>query len=218
MVMKSREIILPPDILRKRINMTIQSFYEALQVYCTKLNWKCDEPKPALKELSINKIYRSNNIVTFEERSQYENGSPKEFYISYAMPSFIAEPSGNTTEFENIHLPQIGYHHTYSVQIPQRYPLGMNGTVIHPVTSLWHINFKYSSSSSDLLIAGELDGIAMNLFQQLLWNPEVIYDYGKEQRSAVNNSALHFANIHGREFPFKVLKELMREKYHLAEN
>lgn len=126
MLEKSKGIIIPPDILRRRTYRTIQSFYEGLQKFCTKMNWKYTEPKPSQEELSIDSIYRSNNMVTFEEKTQYYNGAPKEFYISFALPSFTAEPSDRTPIFEEIRLPQIGFYHTFSDDLVARTLLVQN--------------------------------------------------------------------------------------------
>lgn len=220
-VKMSTEMLIPSDIVRKRIHNTIKSFYEVLHSYCVTMNWKFDRPTPAVENPSIDKIFWSNNMVTFEERNQYENGSPREFHISYTLPSFIAEPTKTTATFENIRLPEIGYYHTFSVEIPLQYPLGLSRTKIFPFTHIWHINFKLTpntTTQSKLPIAGELEGIAMNLFHQLLWNPEIIYSNENTKGFAVNELALHFTNTHGRDFPFKVLKNLMLKKFNLYEN
>ena len=212
-------MFLPPKIVRLRIHTSIKNFYEDLEIFCNKMKWKCDKPSKEENKVSKDRIKWSNNLVTFEEQSAYPNSIPKEMHITYNIPSFIGLPADNSEIFENKKLPQIGYKHTLSLILPPKYPADVSKTGISTVTTLWHNNFYFlqkSTAHGCVFISGEIDGMAMNLLQQLLWNPEIVWTSAHGPNATLNPQVRQYATTHGKEFPYRALKHLMDEKFLLT--
>lgn len=208
-------MLFPPKILRMRIRTSIKHFYDDLKIFSDKMNWECT--KPVLKK-DTDTIDWSNNMVRFEEQSHYPNNSPKEIYITYAIPSFVNGPTNVNKMFENKTLPTIGYEHTISLTLPQQYPAQVTKTHIQAVTTLWHNNFNFMrgvKAHACLFISGEIDGMAMNIFQQLLWNPEFVWKSSRGSSFTLNGAAQSYARTNGQDYPFKALKHLMDQKFRL---
>lgn len=204
-------MFLPPRILKLRINTSIKHFYEDLKLFCQTMKWECDEPVQG----QTNEISWTNNLVVFKEKSQYRDNVPKEIQITYKIPSFIGSPGQNSKTFETKQLPQIGYIHTLALTLSPRYPADVAKTHIQGVTPLWHNNFGFGKGRSHacVLISGEIDGMAMNLFQQLLWNPEFVWNSAHGKHFTLNPEAQQYGKDNGLDFPHRAIKHLMDENF-----
>ena len=63
------------------------------------------------------------------------------------------------------------------------------------------------------MVNGEIDRIAMNLFQQLLWEPSHVWKEDPKQETSNNRDATRFAQENGRENIHQFLLSKMNEKW-----
>ena len=209
-------MMLPVKIQRLRINVSIKNFYEDLKVFCNTMDWKFDEPVSLTKNNQTDEIHWKNNFVSFDEKSHYQNNSVQEIQITYKIPSFIGPVQFESEKFEDQKLPKIAYEHILSLRLHQNYPLHVAQTNISSVTTLWHNNFTFTPrghSHGCVLISGEIDGMAMNLFQQLLWNPKFIWENGRGQNFSLNGSAFTYGMEKGKDFAYRALLDKMNSRF-----
>jgi len=197
--------------------VSIKHFYEDLEAFCKTMKWVFTQPDILQKDKSSDPVFWKNNLVSFSEKSCYRNGSIKEIHIIYTIPSFIGPPSNSSEKFEDTLLPKISFDHVISLILPNQYPADVARTHIEAVSTLWHNNFYYFQnkiSHGCVLISGEIDGMAMNLFQQLLWNPEFVWqNTHKMTNFSLNNDAFQYGKINGNDFPYRALLSKMNEKF-----
>lgn len=210
-------MMFPVKIQKLRINVSIKHFYDDLEAFCKTMKWDFKQPNIFPKEKSTDTILWKNNLVSFSEKSKYPNGSIKEILITYTIPSFIGPPSNTSDKFEGLLLPKISFKHAISLTLPNEYPANVARTHIQAVSTLWHNNFYYLQnrfSHGCVLVSGEIDGMAMNLFQQLLWNPDFVWQNAhKMSNFSLNKEALQYGKIKGNEFPYRALISKMNEKF-----
>ena len=208
-------MMLPVKIQRLRINVSIKNFYEDLKVFCNTMKWTFDDPVCLTIDRQVDTIHWQNNLVSFDEKSHYPDNAVQEVQISYKIPSFIGPTDFNVEKFENFVLPKIAYEHVISLRLHQNYPLHVSQTAINYVTTLWHNNFSFGPrgySHGCVLISGEIDGMAMNLFQQLLWNPKFIWESNNGANFSLNQPAHTFGLSHGKDFAYRVLVDRMNKR------
>ncbi len=210
-------MMFPVKIQRLRINVSIKHFYEDLQTFCKTMNWKYEKPEIFPADFKSDKIHWKNNMIAFSEVSSYANNSLKEIHITYSIPSFIDGPNTVSEKFESILLPKIGFKHVISLFLSQEYPKNVAKTHIQSVSTLWHNNFyfyKNRYAHGCVLISGEIDGMSMNLFQQLLWNPDFVWQNAhKTSNFSLNYSAFNYAKLNGFDFPYRVLINQMNKNF-----
>jgi hypothetical protein len=170
----------PTLIIYKRINTSLEFFYKDLMVFSKNMNWKCDFPKNhcETEESDTKKIHWSNNLVEIKMIETYtEESRPKYFEFEYFIPS--------PTDYQEIkgkdlnltyNPPKISLNHKFRVEIPPSYPANLDKIRILSITTIFHPRFSQNKNSIGcIFVNGELDKIAMNLFQHLLWEPSFVF-------------------------------------------
>ncbi len=66
------------------------------------------------------------------------------------------------------------------------------------------------------MVNGEIDRIAMNRFQQLLWEPTYVWKYPGEHETTNNSSASNWGLNNGKKEVQAYLLALMKEKWKLT--
>lgn len=206
-----------------RINTSIRSFYENLETYANIERWPFKPYTTTVKDQYEDTIYYTNNLVAFEEIGKYNSGKPEEFKVTYFLPSYVAAPTSDTPHFEGVQMPVVEWHHQITFVIKEAYPEQVGKTRIDALTRLWHTNFrggdyydhtrnnsqKPQKAHACVLISGEIDSMAMNIFQQLLWHPEFCWNSRHGENFTINSRAFDFAKTNGKQLPYEYLKELL---------
>ena len=97
----------------------------------------------------------------------------------------------------------------------KNYTANVGKTNISSVTRLWHNNFGFNQGRNHkyVLKLRERDNMAMTLFQQLLWNPEIIWSSNHGTSFTLNKEVQAYTNIVGKEYPNQVLKYKMNQLF-----
>ena len=170
-------MLFPPKVIRARIEVTIQNFFEDLKNYCQKMGWRCD--KPVFKEKEWYNI-----LIKIEEIEQWDDNRPKAYLFTFYIPSPIA--AKGEPNFTN-NPPIIGFEHKIYVKLNKEYPIikarespviSDNYLYIESRSQIWHPRFfPRKQSWGCIMVFGELDAIAMHLFGQLLWHVDKVWKY-----------------------------------------
>ena len=168
--------LFPPGILYRRIEISLKTFYDDLKTFSKTMNWKFD---PYVNSSNGKTHKWKNNLVEVEQIEQYDDGRPKGYILTYYIPSPIGEPL-DTSRPANLtdNIPLIGYKHKIYVSLPFNYPsvrsiessVQRSDTLyIESRSQLFHPRFYLRQKSwGCVMVNGEIDRIAMNLFQQFI--------------------------------------------------
>ena len=211
-------MLYPVKIQKMRLNVTIKNYYEDLKLFCKTKKWYYEEPTKKPIDFQSDKIIWENNMISFSEISRYQNDSIREIHIGYTIPSFIGPPITGNEIYEGKIIPQIGYEHIISLLLANDYPAHVAQTHIQSVSTVWHNNFyflKKGYAHGCVLISGEVDGMAMNLFQQLLWNPEFVWQNNRGKGFSLNQEAFNYSLTNGNDFLHRVLLNRMDKMFSL---
>ena len=213
--------LFPPGILYRRIEISLKTFYDDLKTFSKTMNWKFD---PYVNSSNGKTHKWKNNLVEVEQIEQYDDGRPKGYILTYYIPSPIGEPL-DTSRPANLtdNIPLIGYKHKIYVSLPFNYPsvrsiessVQRSDTLyIESRSQLFHPRFYLRQKSwGCVMVNGEIDRIAMNLFQQLLWEPGHVWKEKPNQETTNNINATNWAKNCGKEEIHKYLLRLMDEKW-----
>ncbi len=187
------------------------------------MNWRCD---PYVKESNGKKHKWKNNLVDIEQIEEYDDGRAKGFIFTYFIPSPIGPSLTGKTENLTDSPPVIGYKHKIYVSLPFNYPsvrsiessVQRSDTLyIESRSQLFHPRFFLRTKSwGCIMVNGEIDRIAMNLFQQLLWEPSHIWKENPQHETTNNANATSWARNCGREPIHEFLLAKMSEKWGLS--
>lgn len=212
--------LFPPGIIYRRIEISLKTFYQDLAIFSKKMNWKCDPPRI---QSDGKKSKWKNNLVEIEQIEEYEDGRAKGFIFTYFIPSPIGPPlSGKQADLDK-NLPVIGYKHKIYVSLPHNYPSvrSIESSVqrtdtlyIESRSQLFHPRFYLREKSwGCIMVNGEIDRIAMNLFQQLLWEPSHIWKENPSHETTNNHNASSWAKKCGKEEIYEVILGLMNKQW-----
>lgn len=213
--------LFPPSIIYRRIEISLKSFYTDLKTFCKTMGWRCD---PYVSTSDGKVIKWKNNLVEIEQIEQYDDGRAKGFLFTYRIPSPIGPPFDSSKK-ANItdNIPQIGYKHKIYVSLPYNYPSvrSIESSVqrtdtlyIESRSQLFHPRFYLREKSwGCIMINGEIDRIAMNLFQQLLWEPGHIWKENPLHETTNNMEASLWAKNCGKQEIHKLMINLMTRQW-----
>ena len=213
--------LFPPGIIYRRIGISLKTFYDDLAVFCKMMKWRY---VPFVQQSDGKRHKWKNNMVEIEQIEEYDDGRAKGFLMTYFIPSPIG-PALNNSKNANLtdNPPLIGYKHKIYVSLPFNYPsvrsiessVQRSDTLyIESRSQLFHPRFYLREKSwGCIMVNGEIDRIAMNLFQQLLWEPSHVWKEDPKQETSNNRDATRFAQENGRENIHQFLLSKMNEKW-----
>ena len=189
------------------------------------MNWQFDPVIDKSDEIALVSHW-DHNLVKITQIESYPADRPKGFIFTFLIPSPVNSPK-NLSQPPNLtnNIPQIGYNHKIYVCLPRNYPAVKSVELAQPGTDtlyiesrpqLWHPRFYLQQKSwGCIMVNGEIDRIAMNLFQQLLWEPGHVWKLSEERETTNNSNASRWGQINGKEEVYKFLLNLMNEKWHV---
>ena len=218
----SSNTLFPPGIIYRRIEISLKTFYNDLAIFCKNMHWRCD---PYVNESDGKRHKWKNNLVEIEQIEEYDDGRAKGFIFTYHIPSPIGQAlTDNPPDLEK-NLPLIGYKHKIYVSLPFNYPsvrsiessVQRSDTLyIESRSQLFHPRFYLREKSwGCIMVNGEIDRIAMNLFQQLLWEPSHIWKEDPAHETTNNIQATNWAKSCGRENIHNLLLDKMKDQWGL---
>lgn len=185
------------------------------------MGWRFD---PYISTSDGKKNKWKNNLVEIEQIEEYDDGRAKGFIFTFHIPSPIGPPF-DTSRPANLtdNLPQIGYKHKIYVSLPYNYPsvrsiesnVQRTDTLyIESRSQLFHPRFYLRTKSwGCIMVNGEIDRIAMNLFQQLLWEPGHVWKDNSQQETTNNHNASAWAKKCGKEEIHTLMLGLMNKQW-----
>lgn len=220
---KFNNTLFPPSIIYRRIEISLKSFYSDLKTFCKTMGWRCD---PYTNTSDGKVIKWKNNLVEIEQIEQYDDGRAKGFLFTYRIPSTIGPPFDSSKKANlTDNIPQIGYKHKIYVSLPYNYPSvrsvessvqRTDALYIESRSQLYHPRFYLREKSwGCIMINGEIDRIAMNLFQQLLWEPSHVWKENPLHETTNNMEASHWAKNCGKEEIHNLMITLMNKQWSL---
>ena len=219
-MINNNSTLFPPNIIYRRIEISLKTFYEDLQVFCKTMHWRYD---PYVNESNGKRHKWHNNLVSIEQIEEYDDGRAKGFIFTYFIPSPIDPPlSRNKPDLEN-NTPVIGYKHKIYVSLPFNYPSvrsiesnvqRSDALFIESRSQLFHPRFYLRQKSwGCIMVNGEIDRIAMNLFQQLLWEPGHVWKENSSKETTNNYDATNWAKDCCKEEIHKFILENMNQQW-----
>lgn len=216
----STSTLFPPSIIYRRIEISLKTFYNDLMVFCKRNSWRCD---PVVNESDGKNHKWHNNLVDIEQIESYDDGRAKGFIFTFFIPSPIAHPlTGNKADLEN-NIPVVGYKHKIYVSLPFNYPSvrsiessvqRTDALYIESRSQLFHPRFYLREKSwGCIMVNGEIDRIAMNLFQQLLWEPSHVWKEDASRETTNNIDASNWAKNCGKEEIHKLIIGKMNDQW-----
>ena len=221
-MINNNSTLFPPSIIYRRIGISLKTFYDDLMVFCKKMNWKCE---PFVNESDGKRLKCRNNLVDIQQIEEYDDGRAKGFIFTYFIPSPIGKAlSGNAPNLTD-NPPIIGYKHKIYVSLPFNYPsvrsiessVQRSDTLyIESRSQLFHPRFYLREKSwGCIMVNGEIDRIAMNLFQQLLWEPGHVWKEDPNLETTNNFDASNWAKDCGKEPIHQFLLKMMNDQWGL---
>lgn len=217
-----QHFLFPPRILFKRIESNFRIFYDDLGTYCRRMDWRFDVPQCSSDEVRFYHQWQ-NNLVEVELFEQYSDNRAKAFLFTYHIPSPVGNPKNKGRANLTDNPPEVGYKHQIYVAIPMNYPsvraVESSGqrsdiTYIESRSQLWHPRFYLQQKSwGCIMVNGELDRIAMNLFQQLLWEPGHVWKLPGEHETTNNRAASQWGKEMGHNEIHQFMIRLMTERW-----
>lgn len=224
MINTPKNYLFPPIIIYKRIEISLKTFFEDLEVFCKKSNWRYDPPKC----MSDGKrSHWKNNLVEIKQIEEFPDGRAKGFIMTYHVPSFIGSPLNKKKAADlDTNPPALGYKHEIYVALPANYPSvksiessqkRSDALYIESRSQLFHPRFYLRRKSwGCIMVNGEIDRIAMNLLQQLLWEPSHVWKDAGEYETTNNVSASNLAKELGKQEVYNYLLEKMKVQWGLT--
>ncbi len=219
-MISNKNTLFPPSIIYRRIEISLKSFYNDLAVFCKNMHWRCD---PVFSENDGKRQKWKNNLVEIEQIEEYEDERAKGFIFTFHIPSPIGMALTNKPANLTDNIPLIGYKHKIYVSLPFNYPSvrsiessaqRSDTLYIESRSQLFHPRFFLRQKSwGCIMVNGEIDRIAMNLFQQLLWEPTHVWKENPNLETTNNINATNWAKDCGREEIHKFLLEKMNERW-----
>lgn len=219
-MISDRSTLFPPKIIHRRIEISLKSFYNDLSIFCKTMHWRCD---PVFNENDGKRQKWKNNLVDIEQIEEYDDGRAKGFIFTFHIPSPIGKGLGNKPPNLTDNIPQIGYKHKIYVSLPFNYPsvrsiessVQRSDTLyIESRSQLFHPRFYLREKSwGCIMVNGEIDRIAMNLFQQLLWEPTHVWKENPAHETTNNIDATNWAKLCGRKEIHQLLLKYMTQQW-----
>lgn len=221
MIRNPSSTLYTPGIIYRRIDNSLKNFFEDLKVLCKNKHWQYE---PYVKESNGKRHKWKNNLVQIEQIEEYDDGRAKGFLFTFFIPSPIGPGLLNKPENLTDNPPVLGYKHKIYVSLPFNYPsvsaiesrVQRSDTLyIETRSQLFHPRFYLREKTwGSIIVTGEIDKIAMNLFQQLLWEPShVIWEEDPEHEPINNQQAINWVTNYGSEPIHQFLLSKMNDQW-----